>query len=109
MKLKSEHQWRRWTLRSMLIAIAIAGVVFSVVRPLMVSPAVRAARDVLEKYGPAGEPGFTLSNFQAGRTILAKSGYWQVEFVRIAGSGEPKKTVIVPSNAVDKYRFNPWR
>lgn len=92
-----------------MLAVALVALAITIARPLLVSPAIRAARDVLKNHGSAGEPGFKLSDYQAASASMTRTGYWQVNFVRIAGSGDARKTVIVPSQAVDKYRFNPFR
>ena len=96
---------RKWTIGSLMIAIAALCCVFTVARPLTTPPTIRAAKEVLRRYGPAG---LDLDQYQAKIVRKTVSGQWQVDFVRISGSGAAKHSAFVSDDTVGKFRFNPW-
>ena len=76
--------WRRkFTLGSMMIAIAGLAGIFTLARPLAKPATVRAAESVLKPYGP---PGLDPYQYRAESMRKTPSGYWQVEFARVCGS-----------------------
>jgi hypothetical protein len=100
-------QWRRrkWTLGSLMIAIAALCGIFTAARPLATPPTIRAAEEVMRKYGP---PGLDLDHYEAKIVRKTVSGQWQVDFVRVSGFGTAKHSAFVSDDTIRKFRFNPW-
>ena len=99
---------RRWTIGASMGAVAVLAVACAVLRPYATPVTYRAATRVLRQVGPALGPGFNADHYQADSAVKTPSGYWQVHFVRVAGSGAPEQTVAVPDRAVQQARFLPW-
>ncbi len=98
----------RRTLGALMGAVAALAVVFAVLRPYATPVTYRAATRVLRQVGPSLGPGFNANHYLADSAVKTPSGYWQVHFVRVAGSGAPEQTVMVPDQVVRKARFLPW-
>jgi hypothetical protein len=102
----SRLRWRtRFTLGSMMMAIAGLAGIFTLARPLAKPATVRAAEAVLKRFGP---PGLDAHQYRAESVRKTPSGYWQVEFARVSGSGAPRQTAVVSDELVNACRFNPW-
>jgi hypothetical protein len=98
----------RWRLRSLMIAIAVVTVALALARPFATPASIRAARAVLEEYGPAADPAFRSGDYRADSVVKTLPGYLQVRFVRVAGNGPPERVVTVSAKAVSQARLNPW-
>ena len=96
---------RKFTLGSIMMAIAGLAGIFTVARPLAKPPTVRASEAVLRRYG---ESGLNLNHYRVESIRKTPSGYWHVEFVRVSGAGVLKQSAVVSDGLITKYRFNPW-
>jgi hypothetical protein len=103
---RSGQWWRRkWTLGSLMIAIAALGGIFFLARPLATPATIRAAEEVIRRYGT---PGLDLNHYRAEIVQKTPSGHWQVDFIRVSGSGSAKESAFVVDEVARKFRFNPW-
>lgn len=88
-----------------MIAIAALCGIFRLVRPLATPATIRAAEEVIRRYGPSG---IDLHQYRAEIVQKTPSGHWQVDFVRVSGSGSAKESAFVKDEVVRKFRLNPW-
>lgn len=98
----------QWSLGTLMAVTATVAIVLAFVRPFAASATVRAARAVLDRHGPTVDPAFASADFVAETPIMTPSGFWQVRFVRVRGSGAKEHHVSVPPGAVRKARWNLW-
>jgi hypothetical protein len=95
---------RRWTLGTLMGVVAALAVALTAFRPY--APATLAATRVLKLYGPKPASGLDTNEYMAVSTNKMPSGYWKVQFVRVAGSGALTQTVMVPDDVVQKSRVS---
>jgi hypothetical protein len=96
---------RRWTLGTLMGAVAALAVVFSVTRPYWTPASYREATAILRRGASKLPPEFNPDHFRADSATLLPQGYWRVHFTRIAGSGPPEQFIVVPNEQVRKARF----
>ncbi len=92
----------RFTIIRMMMTVVILAFTFSLLRPLTVPAARRAAEKVLIEYVPKSDPDFQLSDYRAEDAVRMPTGMWKVRFVRISGS-------CFISRAAARVRMSCWR
>jgi hypothetical protein len=96
---------RRFTLGTLMIAIAVLAGIFTLARPLAKPATVRAAEAVMQRYGPGG---VNPQHYRVESVRRTPSGYWHVDFVRVSGAGARTQSADVSDELISKCRFNPW-
>lgn len=95
------------TLGGLLTVVAIVAAILTVARPFMTPAVVRAANRVMTGT-PDLRSGIDARHYRAESAIRTPSGFWEVRFVRVAGTGSAELSIGVPQEAVDRVRFRPW-
>lgn len=101
-----EVRRRRRTLGSLMGGIGLLALILTVVRPYATPATFRAANGILKQVGP--KAGLNPDHYRADSAVKSPGGFWQVHFVRVAGSGQEGQTVSVPDRVVQRARFLPW-
>lgn len=104
---KERRRRFRWSLASMIVAIAVVALGLWVVR-LVTSTKERVAWAILSKYGPNMDPTLDVNHYRIHELIQVGNDSWRIRFVRVEGQGRPSEMVGFSRQALDQARFNPW-